>query len=163
MGREILFVQEDFVFSYRVGGIVRTKNKILLQKPKDVNYYSVIGGSVSCMETAGKALMRIFDREIHAKIEVQRLFATGEIFFPWEDKPCHQLCLYYEVKITEDSNIPKEGTFHAEDDEGQRRDVEFCWVPLEELGKSAKIYPKEILPFLKKAPKETEHIVSRQI
>lgn len=50
MGRDILFRTEEFVFSYRVGGLLIKDNKILLQKPKNDDY-AIIGGHVACLET----------------------------------------------------------------------------------------------------------------
>lgn len=35
---DILFKNDDFVFSYRVGGILIHKGKILLQRPKNDAY-----------------------------------------------------------------------------------------------------------------------------
>lgn len=35
MGKDILFKTEDFVFLYRVGGILIHNDKILLQRPKN--------------------------------------------------------------------------------------------------------------------------------
>ena len=40
---DILFKNDDFVFSYRVGGILIHKGKILLQRPKN-DAYAIIGG-----------------------------------------------------------------------------------------------------------------------
>ena len=48
---DILFKNDDFVFSYRVGGILIRNRKILLQRPKNDDY-SIIGGHVAAMETS---------------------------------------------------------------------------------------------------------------
>ena len=47
MSRDILFKTEEFVFSYRVGGLLTHNNKILLQKPKNDHYASGLGNSLS--------------------------------------------------------------------------------------------------------------------
>ena len=47
---DILFKQDDFVFSYRVGGVLIRDGKILLQRPKGDDY-AIIGGHVAAMET----------------------------------------------------------------------------------------------------------------
>lgn len=41
---DILFKNDDFVFSYRVGGILTHNGKILLQRPKNDDY-AIIGSS----------------------------------------------------------------------------------------------------------------------
>ena len=45
---DILFNNDDFVFSYRVGGILIRNGKILLQRPKNDDY-SIIGGHVAAI------------------------------------------------------------------------------------------------------------------
>lgn len=88
---DILFKNDDFVFSYRVGGILKHNGKILLQRPKNDDY-AIIGGHVAAMETSMETLKREFEEELHAKIEVDNLLAIGEIYFPWGKRPCHQIC-----------------------------------------------------------------------
>lgn len=66
---DILFENDDFVFSYRVDGILTHDGNILLQRPKNDDY-SIIGGHVAAMET----LKREF------KIEVDNLLAIGCVY-----------------------------------------------------------------------------------
>lgn len=54
---DILFKNDDFVFSYRVGGILKHNSKILLQRPKNDDY-AIIGGHVAAMETSMETLKR---------------------------------------------------------------------------------------------------------
>ena len=163
MSKDILFKTEDFVFSYRVGGVLIQNNKILLQKPKNDDF-AFIGGHVSCMETTAETLKREFEEELHAKIAVDNLLAVGEVFFPWGKKPCHQISLYYKVHLLNDNDIPSEGSFHGYDYlENERIDLDFCWIPLEELKNGLKVYPEELIPYILSDKNETVHFVSRQI
>ena len=62
---DILFKNDDFVFSYRVGGILKHNGKILLQRPKNDDY-AIIGGHVAAMETSiGNSLKREFRRRAY--------------------------------------------------------------------------------------------------
>ena len=90
MKKDIIFPTSDFVFSLRVGGLLVQNGSVLLQKPKDDDY-AIIGGHVSALETTAEALKREYMEELHAEIAVDRLLAVGELFFPWGDKPCHQI------------------------------------------------------------------------
>ena len=156
---DILFKNDDFVFSYRVGGILIHEGKILLQRPKNDNY-AIIGGHVAAMETSMETLKREFEEEIHAKIEVDNLLAIGEIYFPWGKRPCHQISLYYNVHLVDD-NIPLDGVFHGYDElDNERIDLDFCWVPLEDLKKGTKVYPLELIPYILE-PGKFAVIVSR--
>lgn len=162
MGKDILFKTDEFIFSYRVGGLLIVNDKILLQRPKDDNF-SIIGGHVSCFETTAETLKREFEEELHTKIEVDRLFAVGEVFFPWGQRPCHQICLYYKVHLLND-DIPLEGSFSGYDElDDERIDLEFCWVPLEELRRGLKVYPMELIPHILKDDDQIVHFVSKDI
>ena len=144
---DILFKNDDFVFSYRVGGILKHNGKILLQRPKNDDY-AIIGGHVAAMETSMETLKREFEEELHAKIEVDNLLAIGEI---------------YNVHLMDD-NIPLDGVFHGYDElDNERIDLDFCWVSLEDLKKGTKVYPLELIPYILESGKEIVHFVSKQI
>ena len=163
MSRDILFQTEEFIFSYRVGGLLIKNNKILLQKPKNDDL-SIIGGHVSCFETTTETVKREFEEELHAKIEVDRLFAIGEVFFPWGQNPCHQIGLYYKVHLLNDDDIPASGSFHGYDDLGsERTDLDYCWVPLEKIKNGLTVYPLELMPHIINGNHEIVHFVSKQI
>ena len=163
MSKDILFKTETEVFSYRVGGILIRDGKILLQRPKNDDF-AIIGGHVAFLETTEETLKREFEEEIHAKIEVDNLLAVGEVFFPWGNRPCHQICLYYKVHLVDENDIPLDGIFHGYDDLGNERiNLDFCWVPLEELEKGLKVYPTELIPYILEDRNETAHFVSKQL
>ena len=91
------------------------------------------------------------------------LLAIGEIYFPWGKRPCHQICLYYNVHLVDD-NIPLDGVFHGYDElDNERIDLDFCWVSLEDLKKGTKVYPLELIPYILEPGKEIVHFVSKQI
>lgn len=162
-GKDILFKEEEFVFSYRVGGILIHNDKILLQRPKNDDY-SIIGGHVSRMELTEEALKREFEEELHVKIEVDEMIAVGEIFFPWGNRPCHQISFYYKVHLRDIESIPLDGIFHGYDDlDNERINLDFCWVPLEELRNGVKVYPLELIPYILSDTKEIVHFVSKQV
>ncbi len=163
MKKDILFKTEDFVFSYRVGGILIHDGKILLQKLKDDDY-AIIGGHIASMETTKETLKREFDEELHANIEVDNLLAVGEIFFTWGNRPCHQVCFYYKVHLNNMNTIPMDGVFQGYDElNNERIDLDFCWVPLSELGKGLKVYPLELIPIILEGRRETVHFISSEI
>ena len=108
---DILFHTDKFVFSYRVAGILLHNNKILLQKPTNDTKYAIPGGHVEFGETNAQTLTREFKEEIDVDITVGALKWVAESFFPWGDKPCHQICLYYEVALNDETQIPLDGVF----------------------------------------------------
>lgn len=159
---DILFKNDKFIFSYRVGGILIRNGKILLQRPKNDDY-AIIGGHIASMETSEETLKREFEEELHAKIAVDDLVAVGEIFLPWGDKPCHQLCLYYNVHLL-DNSIPLDGIFHGYDDfDHERINLDFCWVSLEDLKNGTTVYPLELVPHIIEPRNQIVHFISKQI
>ena len=148
VGKDILFKTDESVFSYRVGGILVRDGKILLQRD-NAGDHAVIGGHVSFLETTAETLKREYQEEIHAEIHVDDLLAVQENFFMWGNKPCHQVHFYYAVHLKQDT-IPLEGVFSGYDElGGERIDLGFVWVPLEELP-NLSVYPREIGHLLEK-------------
>lgn len=111
---DILFKTDEYVFSYRVAGICVANGKVLLQKPTNDTAFAFPGGHVEFGETNEATLIREFQEEIDAEISVGDLKWVGELCFPWGNKSCHQLCLYYLVEI-QSKNIPLEGVLRARD------------------------------------------------
>ena len=63
-----------------------------------------------------------------------------------------------------DDNIPLDGVFHGYDElDNERIDLDFCWVPLEDLKNSVKVYPQELVSYILEQKKEIVHFVSKQI
>ena len=136
MTRDILFKKEDFVFSFRVGGVLRRKDTVLL--------------------------VREFREELHAEVEVGDLLCVAENFFPWGSKPCHQICFYYEVQL-KDHSIPLEGTFQGYDDlDNQRYDLDFCWIPVKAIEEGLPVYPVGIAPYLIRDDLKNGYLLSGQ-
>ena len=48
---DVLFKNDDVIFSYRVAGILIHNDKVLLQRPENDDY-AIIGGHVSLLETS---------------------------------------------------------------------------------------------------------------
>lgn len=136
------------------------EGKALLQRSG--GDYALIGGHAAAMETSREALAREFREELHADIAVGGLLAVGEVFFPWGGKPCHQIGLYYEVHLPDESQIPLEGVFRGYDElGGERIGLDFCWVPLSEL-EHIPLYPPQMASRILSGGKETLHFVYKQ-
>lgn len=158
--QDILFKTEEFVFSYRIQGVLVRDGKALLQRAGED--YALIGGHVAAFETTKETLVREFKEEIHADIKVDELIGVGEVFFPWGNRPCHQIGLYYTVHLLDESQIPLDGVFHGYDDlGGERIDLDFCWVPLEELS-HINLYPPQMVPHVLSGSNEVLHFVYRE-
>ncbi len=162
MSQDILFKTDDYIFSYRVAGILIKNGKILLQKPLNDNRYSIPGGHVAFGELSSETIIREFKEEIKADVKTERLIMVGELFWPWGSKPCQQISFYYEISLCNENQIPLEGTFPAYDDFGNKRnDLEFSWIDLNEIN-NLMVYPTNIKEDLLSLPKELKYFVYQQ-
>jgi ADP-ribose pyrophosphatase YjhB (NUDIX family) len=157
--RDILFRKKRGIFSYRVAGVIIRGGKVLLQRPPDDPGYAFPGGHVAFGEVSTDTLVREFKEEIAADVTPVRLLWVGENFFPWDDKDCHQICLYFLMKLADETQIPLEGSFWARDTLGAERfDLEFRWVDLADLG-SIELYPPNTKDKLARLPEQVEHFI----
>ena len=159
---DILFKTDDWVFSYRVAGICLQNGKVLLQTTTGEDHsFAFPGGHVEFGETNEETLMREFKEEIGADIRVGELKWVAEVFFPWGEKTCHQICLYYMVEIL-NPEIPKDGKFMAtEHIEGRNFELEYHWIPLEDVEK-LEVYPTQTPALLQKLDEGVQHFVYKE-
>lgn len=158
---DILLKTDDYVFSYRVAGICIQNGNVLLQKPTNDTAYAFPGGHVELGETNEQTLIREYQEEIGVDISVGDLKWVGEVFFPWGNKSCHQICLYYMVDV-KSKNIPFEGMFIGKEKiEGRKFDLEFHWVPIEEL-KNIEVYPTDVVELMDKINDGVQHFIYQE-
>lgn len=159
---DILFKTDDYVFSYRVGGLLIHHGKVLMQKAMGDDGYALIGGHVAFGETTTETLAREYKEEIGADINVERLFMVNESFFPWGNRPCQQINLYYLVSLKDENQIPLDGTFKALDELGNERiELDMCWIPLEDVA-DKKIYPPQVKEYIVNPTDEIVHCVYKE-
>ena len=159
---DILFKTDDWIFSYRVGGILIHNDRILLQRVPGDDGYALVGGHVALGETTAETLVREFKEEIRADIKVERLLMVGENFFPWGSRPCHQINLYYLVSLVDETQIPTTGIFKATDELGNERiDLDMCWISLKDLP-GITVFPTEAKEHIIRIPDEIVHFVHKE-
>lgn len=159
---DILFRTNDYVFSYRVAGILLYENKILLQKPTNDSGFAIPGGHVEFGETNAQTLIREFKEEIGVDIIVGDLKWVAEIFFPWDDKPCHQICLYYNISLKEETQMLYDDRFIGNEQiEDRNFNIEFHWVPIMDLNK-IEVYPPNIADLMEKYHDGVQHFVYQE-
>ena len=159
---DILFKTDDYVFSYRFGGLLIHNGKVLMQKLVGEDGYAFIGGHVAFGETTAETIVREFKEEIGADIKVERLFMVNENFFPWGNRPCQQINLYYLVSLIDETQIPLDRNFKALDELGNERiELDMCWIPLEEVS-GLNIYPPQAKEYICNLPNEIVYFVYKE-
>lgn len=160
--KDILFKTDENIFSCRVAGILIREDRVLLQRSSDDTGYAFPGGHVSFGETNAESLVREFKEELSADINVDSLQWIAEIFFPWSNKLCHQICLFYRISLCNEAQIKLTGTFNAIDkldrvDTG----IEFSWIPLSEI-RNIELYPSNAKEKLLNPSNCIEHFIYRE-
>lgn len=128
--KDILFDVDGTLFSYRVGGVLIKDNKILLTKGGDD--YTLPGGHNQISETSEETIIREFKEETGLDVKPLNVISTYENFWKWDDKQCHQLCIYYRLKLINENQelVPNPDT----------KETKFVWLKIEEL-KNINLYP----------------------
>lgn len=159
--RDILFKTDDYVFSYRVAGVCVRDGFVLLQNTTSDPAYAFPGGHVVLGETNEETLIREFREETGAEIKVGRLRWVAEVFFTWGNKPCHQICLYYDIDIISD-NIPRWGSFIARENlEGRDFDIVLHWMPLDWI-EDIELYLPQCKKLLREPDADVVHLIYKE-
>lgn len=160
--QDILFNVDEGIFSYRVAGILIRDGKVLLQHPRECKEYAFPGGHVNFSETSEDALIREFSEEIAADIIPERLLWIGENFFSCRNKKWHQICLYYFVTLSDETQTHLSGNFYVQDElAGEKWDLEFSWIDLSSIN-DIELYPTNAKGKLLHLSEHIEQFVYRE-
>jgi 8-oxo-dGTP pyrophosphatase MutT (NUDIX family) len=107
-------------------------------------------------------LCREFKEEIGIDISVSNLKWVAEIFFPWDNKPCHQICLYYLVNLVNTNQIQLSEKFiEVETIEEREFNIEFHWIPIEKINEIT-VYPTNTIELFKHFNEGVKHFVYKE-
>lgn len=95
------FKTEKGRFNYRVGGIIRDSNRLLMMKNSRDPYYYSVGGRVKMHESLEDAVLREVKEETGQESRIDRLAFIHENFFisSVTGESFHELCFYYYVEL----------------------------------------------------------------
>ncbi|MBQ8555965.1 MAG: NUDIX domain-containing protein [Clostridia bacterium] len=168
MSRDILFDHGNARFSYRISALIVQNGRILLQCPVGTQDFAFIGGHVAFGETAEQTLLREIREELHTDATIGRLSAVGEVYIDWgrcadgTPRHCHQIGLYFMATVDE-NQLPHADRFTGWDDVGHERyDLEYHWIPLEELH-TLTVYPPQITAHLLRGEPSVLHFTYSEL
>ena len=148
--KDLLFDIDGELFSYRIGGVLIRDNKILLTKRGD--NYSIPGGHAQIGETSQETIIREYKEETGLDVEIVNVISTMENFWNIDNKKCHQLCIFYRIKV---KNKKQKLTPNPD-----RKDTEFVWVNLDEL-KNIKLYPNGVVDQILDNTVDNTHFINK--
>lgn len=105
--KDLSVMINDVKLNIRVGAIIQYKDKILVEKNKNVDFMVVPGGRIQTLENSHIALLRELQEELGIDLsnEEFKLSSFIENYFTFEDKPHHELYFLYKVNLTRDYNL----------------------------------------------------------
>ncbi len=147
-------------FKFRVCGLVKNGDKVLIQKIASNKFYCLPGGHVELGEDTKFAVNREITEEIGNPIKDEKLFAIIENFFGGtEGGRYHEIGFYYRANLKQEMET-KDYTI-IENDKGIDKKLEYKWVTKEEL-QSIDFRPVVLKPLLFEESEKIEHIILKE-
>lgn len=97
---------KNFKFRPSVHGILRDRNRVLVQRHKLLLRYGFPGGGIEMDESISEGLTREYEEETGLKIKVGKLLGISEDFFTFKGTDIHGVLIYYEVEKTGGKILP---------------------------------------------------------
>ncbi len=118
-------------FNFRVACLILGKEKILLQKSSENDYYSLIGGRVKYFEDTKEALIRELKEETGVLIsqDEAKLIDIVENFFIYDNTKIHELLFIY--KVSNNAKLMSINNFKTLDKDTSVN----LWINISELNK----------------------------
>ena len=140
---DINFKQENITFNFRVAALIRRGEEILVEKNKQVDYYSLPGGRCHLGEDSINALKREIKEEMGAKTDYIRSIGLIENFFTsrYSNSPYHEILIIHELKFLNKDMYEQKEIINAE----EPSDAKFMW---REIGKLDKCQPQILFDHL---------------
>ena len=148
--KDITFKYENIKFDYRVAAIIENNNRFLLQKMKQDDAYTLVGGRVTLLTTSKESLIRELKEEINLNVTQKdlKLLEIAENFFDYKDEnealqKVHSILFIYKVNVSNEEDITKQNGFSVLD----KQKTKLYWVPKQEL-KNELVLPKLVKRFI---------------
>ena len=139
---DISFNFDDCSFNYRVAGVIKYNNKILVEKKNDVKYLCLMGGRVHLNETSIEAIKREIKEETNYDTEYIKSVGLIENFYisKYTNKLCHEILIVHELKFRDKDAYLQEEIINMED----KNNAKFVWIDVDQL-KKLDLKPVEFL------------------
>ncbi len=154
----IRFEQGDNLFNYRVVGVALHNESVLLHQAEGDSFWTCPGGRAEFGETAEQTLTREMREELGVEIEIVRLLWFVENFFTYAEKRCHEIALYFLMRLPATSKYAIEpGPYQCLDEASK---LTFQWFPLRhEVFSSLQLLPAFLQTALLELPETAQHVV----
>ncbi len=136
----LTFPHTEGLFNCRVAAVLFNGNKLLLHTSNRDSFWSLPGGRIEFGEASEDTLVREMREETGEEVIPGGLLWLVENFYPWADKPCHEICFYYRCSLPEDSSLLRKEQWSGRDGE---LELSFRWFSRDEISELT-VYPSFI-------------------
>lgn len=136
---DISVMIEGVRLNFRVAGLIKYKNKVLLQRGKNEDFWSFLGGRVKIGESSQTALKRELMEEIKLEFDNVKLIHIAENFFEYDNQNYHELLYVYLIELNKLYEGIDKDTFDSLDN----KTLLYKWFDLSEV-KNINCLPKII-------------------
>ena len=139
---DINFKLGDNTFNFRVCGIIRNKDKILVSVSDDKNYSSLIGGRVMAFEDSINALIREVKEESGFQAIYKKTVGFIENFYisRYGNVPYHEILIIHELEFLDQNIYDMSEIENLEED----NNAKFIWKNISDL-RNENFKPKDII------------------
>ena len=146
-------------FNYRCAAICHSDSRLLLHRALQDDFWALPGGRCEAGETAREAVEREMREEIDVPASAGRLVFVVENFFAYDDWQGHEIGMYFEVELPDESPVvQKRGVWTPVVETG----MVFRWFEAAELDGIC-VKPAFLADKLFDLPLGTEHVVVRDV
>ena len=155
MHRMITFDNGNIRFTNRVVGVAFDRERVLLHRTDDMNFWALPGGRAELLEPSPQTLVREMQEEMGVEVRVERLLWVAENFFVYGPRAYHEIGFYFLMHLPPDSPLRDQTSFVGH--EGDLH-IHFEWHPIATLEKVL-LYPEFLRSGLKSIPTSIVHII----
>ena len=157
INKDWIFKTDEYICDLRTVGVLIRGGKLLVQRDRDGSEYALPGGHVKIGETTVDGLIREYNEETGADIQVGKLLWTEECFWEWKGVQAHNIAFYYQIGLTNRSDIPDTGEFVSHKD---NCNVVLGWLPIEQLA-GVTIYPTFLKETIHELDAPPRHFITK--
>ena len=156
----IAFERNDWLFDFRVAGIVLHREHVLLLRVEPHDFWFLPGGHVEIGELADRALLREMREETGLQVEINRLVWVLENFFTHEGRRHHELGFLYLVTPRDAAELDLSREFYGQEENGTQ--LIFRWHRLDALA-DLHLHPSFLRTGLNALPDSITHVVQMDV
>jgi ADP-ribose pyrophosphatase YjhB (NUDIX family) len=158
----ITYERDGVQFYYRVAGICRHDDHVLLHRMETQDFWSMPGGRCELGEPSDVTLRRELVEEFGVVATIGPLLFVVENFFTLDGDAYHELCFFYDITFPVGHRLYDKTHAHRGVEEGkggeEDQTIILRWYPVEELI-DMPLYPAFLRTALRDVEPGVRHVV----